>query len=80
MVDHIRGHNAPRQTASKKQHDMATKTYRYATDSDSGTITAASLDAAYDTLRAKITDATIADGATLWVEDVATGDRRTLRS
>lgn len=60
--------------------DTETTSYRYATDSDSGTITAASLDAAYDTLRAKITDAMIADGATLWVEDTTTGERRTLRS
>lgn len=57
-----------------------TNTYRFATDADSGTITAESLDAAYDTLRAGITDEMIADGATLWVEDATTGERRTLRS
>ena len=52
-------------------------TYSYATDSTTGTIKAVSLDAAYDTLRAKITAEMIADGATLWVED-AKGERLTL--
>lgn len=43
-------------------------TYRYATDSASGEIRAATLRAAYDTLRSQITPAMVADGATLWVE------------
>lgn len=52
-------------------------TYRYATDAEIGTIESTSLDAAYDTLRADVTDDQIADGATLWVEDDS-GDRLTL--
>lgn len=55
-----------------------TRTYRYATDSQTGTIEAASLEAAFETLSARITDAMIADGATLWVEDETTGERVTL--
>ena len=51
--------------------------YRYATDSSSGEMMAGSLQAAYDALRAKITQAMIADGATLWVEDGA-GNRITM--
>jgi hypothetical protein len=42
-----------------------------------GTVIANSLDAAYDQLRAKITDEMIEDGATLWVEDES-GDRLTM--
>lgn len=45
--------------------------FRFATDSDSGTVVADSLQSAYASLRAKITPAMIADGATLWVEDEA---------
>ena len=52
-------------------------TYSYATDSDHGTIKATSLEAAYTALRAKITDAMIADGATLWVES-SDGERLTM--
>lgn len=47
---------------------MKNKSYRYATDSETGTIQAASLDAAYAALRGKITDAMIEDGAAMWVE------------
>lgn len=53
-------------------------TFRYATDSSSGELSASSLDAAYTLLRAKITDEMIGDGGTLWVEDQATGERLTL--
>lgn len=52
-------------------------TYSYATDSASGTVKASSLEAAYDSIRAKITDEMVADGATLWVED-AKGERLTM--
>lgn len=51
--------------------------YKYATDSTMGTVTADSLSAAYDQLRAKITDEMIEDGATLWVE-AEDGDRLTM--
>jgi hypothetical protein len=51
--------------------------YKYATDSETGTVNAANLDAAYAALRAKITDAMIEDSATLWVES-ATGERITM--
>ena len=53
-------------------------TFSYATDSAMGTLQAASLQDAFDSLRAKITDEMIDDGATLWVED-AEGNRITLR-
>lgn len=43
-------------------------TYDYATDAESGEVEAVSVQAAYAELRAKITDAMIEDGATLWVE------------
>ena len=43
-------------------------TYRYATDAETGTVSADSLECAYDAKRAEITDAMIEDGATLWVE------------
>ena len=49
----------------------------YATDAEMGEIKADTLDAAYDQLRAKITDKMIEDGATLWVED-ASGARLTM--
>lgn len=52
-------------------------TYTYATDAVKGTVQATSLDAAYESLRATITDEMIEDGATLWVED-ADGDRLTM--
>lgn len=52
-------------------------TFSYATDSTSGTVTADSLAAAYDSLRSKITDEMIEDGATLWVEDES-GERLTM--
>jgi uncharacterized protein YfcZ (UPF0381/DUF406 family) len=52
--------------------------FPYATDSASGTVEAASLADAYQTLRAKVSDAQVADGATLWVEDPGTGERMTM--
>ena len=52
--------------------------FTYATDSGSGTVEAESLDDAYQALRSKITDAQVDDGATLWVEDSATGERMTM--
>lgn len=51
--------------------------FRYQTDSGSGELTAGSIQAAYDSLRAKITPAMISEGATLWVEDEA-GNRITM--
>jgi hypothetical protein len=56
---------------------MNSNQYRYATDSEAGTIEAASLEAAFSQLRAQITDEMIADGATLWVES-ADGSRLTM--
>ena len=53
--------------------------YTYATDSTSGTIKADSLQAAYDSIRSKITDEMIADGATLWVAD-EDGNRLTMEA
>ena len=53
-------------------------TYSYATDSTSGSVEAESLQAAYDSLRSKVTDEMIEDGATLWVESDDTGERITL--
>ena len=53
------------------------KNYQFATDSSSGIIEAVSLEAAYNLLRAKISDEMIADGATLWVES-SDGDRITM--
>ena len=50
---------------------------KYATDAEMGEIRADTLEAAYNQLRAKITDAMIEDGATLWVES-EDGDRLTL--
>lgn len=52
-------------------------TYEYATDSTSGTVKADSLEAAYASIRSKITDEMIEDGATLWVAD-EDGNRLTL--
>lgn len=52
-------------------------TYKFATDAEIGTISAASLKAAYAALRAKINQSMIEDGATLWVQD-ANGNRLTL--
>jgi hypothetical protein len=54
-----------------------TKSYRYATDAEMGTITASSLPDAYHTLRREITPEMIADGATLWVES-GDGERLTM--
>lgn len=51
--------------------------YEYATDSTSGTVKADSLEAAYTSLRAKISDEMIEDGATLWVAD-EDGNRLTM--
>lgn len=53
-------------------------TYDYATDSTSGTVKADSLEAAYVLLRAKITPAMVADGATLWVAEQDGSDRLTM--
>jgi hypothetical protein len=55
----------------EEDEEMNTYSYSYATDSSSGTVKAVSLDAAYEMLRAKITDEMIADGATLWIESPA---------
>lgn len=54
------------------------KTYSYATDSSSGSVEAATLDAAYDSLRAKISDEMLSDGATLWVAEEDGSDRLTM--
>jgi hypothetical protein len=54
------------------------KIYKFSTDSESGTVQAESLQAAYDSLLATITVEMIEDGATLWVEDTITRDRITL--
>ena len=43
--------------------------YSYATDAEFGKIEAESLDDAFFTLRERITDEMIQDGATLWVSD-----------
>lgn len=56
---------------------MRVNHYRYATDSESGTIAAGSIECAFDKLRARITDEMIQGGATLWVED-DNGNRLTL--
>lgn len=58
--------------------DASMSQFTYATDSGSGSVEAASLEDAYQALRSKITDAQVADGATLWVEDSATGERMTM--
>ena len=73
-----RGENAIIRGSRKFNPQPPTKmnTYSYATDATSGTVQAASLAAAYDLLRAQITDEMIADGATLWVE--SPGDRLTM--
>lgn len=52
--------------------------YSYATDSASGAVSAYSLQSAYDDCRFLISDSMIEDGATLFVEDEATGERITL--
>jgi hypothetical protein len=59
-------------------NDASLREFAYATDSASGTVEAASLADAYQTMRAKITDSQVADGATLWVEDTDTGERITM--
>jgi len=43
--------------------------YSYVTDAESGKIKADSLDDAFYTLRDRITDEMIQDGATLWVSE-----------
>lgn len=55
-----------------------TKTFTFATDSMSGTVSARSLIEAYEIKRDEITDAMWEDGATLWVEDEETGERITM--
>jgi hypothetical protein len=65
----------------KLVQEMAASTksrFVYATDSESGTIEANSLEEAFAALRAGITDKMIADGATLWVED-GSGQRITMQ-
>lgn len=57
---------------------ISLRDFDYSTDGESGEVEAASLAEAYQTLREKITDAQIADGATLWVEDSETGERWTM--
>ncbi len=59
-------------------NDAVLREFTYATDSASGSVKAASLADAYQTLRAKISDAQVADGATLWVEDAESGERMTM--
>jgi hypothetical protein len=59
-----------------KEDDM--NDYTYATDAEAGIVNAESLADAYDTLRSRITQEMIEDGATLWVEDIETGERITL--
>lgn len=59
-------------------NDASMREFAYATDSESGAVKAASLEDAYQALRSKITDAQVDDGATLWVEDSATGERMTM--
>ena len=59
-------------------NDASLREFAYATDSGSGAVKAASLEDAYQALRSKITDAQVDDGATLWVEDSATGERMTM--
>lgn len=54
-------------------------TYHVETDAGSDSEEAPTLEAAYEQARAKITDAEIEDGATLWVESPA-GDRITMDS
>lgn len=53
--------------------------YHVCTDAGTDTIYAATLEAAYEEARDKITDAMIEDGATLWVES-PTGERITMDS
>lgn len=64
-------------TDTKPQKTTPMNTYKFATDAESGSVSAESLKAAYAKLRSKITQAMIDDGATLWVED-ANGDRLTM--
>jgi len=64
-------------TTQTKKTKTKMNTYKYATDAEMGTVTADTLEAAYDQLRARIMDAMIEDGATLWVES-EDGDRLTL--
>lgn len=54
------------------------RSYDYATDSESGTVQARTLQAAYDSLRAKIADEQVRDGATLSVAERDGGDRITM--
>ena len=54
-----------------------TTAYKFATDSETGTITADSFDAACEQLKQMIPATAIADGAFGWVEDVD-GERFTI--
>lgn len=78
MCDTRRRQRAQRPETNNLKTPTKMKTFSYATDSENGTINAASLAEAYATLRARITDAMIEDGATLWVEDTDTGERETM--
>ena len=59
-------------------HESILRQFDYATDGVSGVLMAASLADAYRTMRARISDAQIADGATLWVGDKESGERITM--
>lgn len=54
------------------------RVFDYATDGESGEVEASTLEEAYQTIRAEITEAQVKDGATLWVEDPKTGERLTM--
>jgi hypothetical protein len=69
--------NQKPKTKNQKEKIKMKTSYKYATDSEIGTVQADSLQTAYASLRAKITDEMIEDGATLWVEDES-GDRLTM--
>lgn len=56
--------------AARHGWTLTEREYHYATDAESGTIHAASYQAACDALDAMLTDEAIADGAWGWVEDV----------
>lgn len=63
----------PRLDAHFRRQVMTT--YYFGSDDVYGTVKAVSLAAAYDKLRAKISDQEIADGSTLFVASAAGGDR-----
>jgi len=73
-MEFVRDYAAP---AIAKAEGRAKTSFRYATDSETGTIQSDTLESAYATLRANISDAAIANGATLWVAD-SEGNRITM--